>query len=90
MNKLVVTAYVHEDCDVCAPTLQALDAAGIGYRRVNLHHTPELTTRLRALGITETPVIEVGDLIWCGYRPDLLAWLARAAAARRGSEQHKE
>ena len=78
MNKLVVTAYVHEDCDVCAPTLQALDDAGISYRRVNLRHTPELTARLRLLGITETPVVEAGDLVWCGYRPDLITLLAHA------------
>lgn len=89
-KQLVVTAYVHEDCDVCAPTLHALDDAGVVYRRVNLHHTPELTTRLRALGITETPVVEVGDLIWCGYRPELIAWLGRHLAARRSPEDKEE
>lgn len=89
-KQLTVTAYVHEDCDVCAPTLNALDEAGVAYRRVNLHHTPELTARLRALGITETPVVEVGDLVWCGHRPDLIAWLGRQVAARRTPGEKEE
>lgn len=89
-KQLTVTVYVHPDCDVCEPTLDALEEAQVPYRRVHLHHTAELTTRLRALGITATPVVEVGDLIWCGYRPDLLRWLGRIAAARRDAERKEE
>lgn len=82
MSKLIATVYAHPECDVCAPTLAALQRAGIPYREVALHHTPELTRRLRLLGITETPVVEVGDVVWCGYRPDLIAALSRIAARR--------
>ncbi len=67
-----LTIYGRANCPQCHATRRKADALGIAYRYVDLDQDPEAEHRLQMEGHRSLPVIEAGDLIWNGFRPDKL------------------
>lgn len=78
MEKVIV--YSKPLCIQCDATYRALDKENIEYTVVNIEKTPEALATLISLGYKSAPVVTVGDQSWSGFRPDLIANLAKTHA----------
>lgn len=67
---MTVTVYSKPSCPQCTYTIKALEKSGIEYRKVDVTLDADAAARLKALGYTQAPVVEVGDEHWAGFRPD--------------------
>lgn len=72
----IVTVYsTGPACQRCRLTCQRLDALGIRYDLVDIHAQHSSAVRaflVDELGYREAPIVEVGDVRWSGFRPDLI------------------
>jgi glutaredoxin-like protein NrdH len=71
-----VTVYSTPSCVQCKQTYRELDKKGIAYKVVDLAQDDAAMSRVRGLGYSQAPVVEVGDKMWAGFRPDLIKTLA--------------
>ena len=77
---VTVTVYSTRDCVQCQMTFRALEAAGVGYRVVDVgQDTAARRYVVEELGYTAAPVVVVDQdpaRHWSGFRRDRLAALA--------------
>ena len=66
----MITVYSKPACVQCTATYRALDKAGIRYEIAEL--TEVLLTRFKDEGHMQAPVVVAGDLVFSGFRPDLI------------------
>ena len=71
-----VTVYSTPSCVQCKQTYRELDKKGIAYTVVDLSADEAALSRVRGLGYSQAPVVEVGEQMWAGFRPDLIKKLA--------------
>lgn len=80
------TVFSTPNCMGCRGTKRRLDELGVSYREVDLAEHPDEAKRLRELGFSSAPVVEVqledGVDRWDGYRPDRLNALGYLAGGR--------
>lgn len=67
--------YGRPNCTQCHATRRKADNLGLAYRYVDLDQDPDAECRLQQEGHRSLPVVEAGDLVWVGFRPDLLEGL---------------
>lgn len=77
--KVSVIVYTKPNCVQCTATFKKLDELGIDYATVDLTEDNEALERLKERGYLQAPVVETGDSIWSGYRPDRVKALARSS-----------
>jgi glutaredoxin-like protein NrdH len=71
-----VTVYSTPSCVQCKQTYRELDKRGISYNVVDLAADDAAMSRIRGLGYAQAPVVEAGDEMWAGFRPDKIRTLA--------------
>lgn len=83
--KITVYTKALSYCAQCVVTKRKLDEVGLPYEEIAVDQDADVADRLRAEGYLATPVVEVTgpgvvESAWVGYRPDLIAELAKEAA----------
>nr|WP_201518833.1 glutaredoxin-like protein NrdH [Gulosibacter hominis] len=77
MSPLMV--YSTPQCMACRMTSRQLDAAGIEYRVIDVSADDPAREYVQDLGYSAAPVVVVSDdEHWSGFRPDLIACVAKA------------
>jgi glutaredoxin-like protein NrdH len=71
-----VTVYSTPNCVQCKQTYREFDKKGIAYTVVDLSADEAALSRVRGLGYSQAPVVEAGEEMWAGFRPDLIRKLA--------------
>ncbi|MBV7294863.1 glutaredoxin-like protein NrdH [Corynebacterium sp. TAE3-ERU12] len=66
----MVTVYSKPACVQCRATTRALDKAGISYDVVDISIDDEARDYVMAMGHLQVPVVDTGDEMWAGFRPD--------------------
>ena len=69
--------YGRANCQQCHATRRKAESLGLAYRYVDLDQDADAECRLQQEGHRSLPVVEVGDLVWVGFRPDRLEELLR-------------
>ena len=77
-----VVVYSQPGCTRCTATMRMMTKLGVPFDVVDIRQDHAAADRLRAMGYLETPVVEVGDVSWSGFRPDAIKELAGTAAGR--------
>ena len=74
-----VTVYSNPGCQPCKATERALKRLNIDYVKVDLSTDPEALEYVKSKGYSAAPVVQVGDdIMWSGYRDDLINNLVTA------------
>lgn len=73
-----VTVYSTPNCMQCKMTYREFDKRGIPYSVVDLSEDAEAMERMRSLGHRHAPIVEVGEDVWTGFRPDLIGQIAQS------------
>lgn len=81
---MTVTVYSKPNCVQCTATYRTLDKLGVQYGVIDMTTDPEALAFVMASGQQSAPVVVVtepgvADQVWGGFRPDLIADLARQA-----------
>lgn len=71
-----VIVYSTPSCVQCKQTYKELDKKGIAYKVVDLAADEAAMSRVRGLGFSQAPVVEAGEDMWAGFRPDKIKKLA--------------
>lgn len=69
---LDLVIYGRSNCQQCHATRRKAEVLGLTYRYVDLDHDKDAECRLQQEGHRTLPVIEAGDMVWVGFRPDML------------------
>ncbi len=77
---MTITVFSKPACVQCTATYRALDKLGLDYEVIDLATDEAALTEVLALGYQQAPVVVADDQHWSGFRPDLIAATARAAA----------
>lgn len=77
---MTITVFSKPACVQCTATYRALDKLGLDYEVIDLATDEAALTEVLALGYQQAPVVVADDQHWSGFRPDLIAAAARAAA----------
>jgi len=68
----MVTVYTLPSCVQCDSTKRYLKRNLVEYQEVDLSKDSQAMQRIREMGYTQAPVVEVGDSSWSGFRMDEL------------------
>lgn len=71
----MVTVYTKPGCVACDATKRKMDDLGIEYTPEDLMSSPAVLQKAREQGISSAPVVVAGDVMFGGYRPDMLRTL---------------
>lgn len=72
----VLTIYGRSDCRGCDALVRRAIRRGVPYRYVDLERDAGARAHVRALGLDELPIGEVGDVRFSGVRYDVVDALA--------------
>jgi len=64
--------YTKPNCVQCGATTRKMTELGIEFEPRPLMDHPEGLTLARENSIASAPVVDAGDRVWGGYRPDLI------------------
>lgn len=73
---MTVTVWTLPDCRQCDMTKKVLTRHGIPHQVADLTEAPDVAERFKAAGHLSAPVVEAGEQVWSGFRPDLIKELA--------------
>lgn len=73
----VLMIYGRPGCTQCHATIRKAKLLGLSYRYIDLDKDKDAECRLQQEGHRALPVVDAGDVIWAGFRPDLLEGLER-------------
>lgn len=76
----MITVYTNPSCVQCDQTKRYLDKNSLSYEVVDLSTNPDALTMVTELGFKSAPVVITDTDKWSGFRPDLIAKLAKVAA----------
>lgn len=67
-----ITVYGRHNCPQCRATVRKAEALGLSVSYVDLDDDIAAAARLLTQNHRSIPVVEAGDQVWSGFRPDLL------------------
>ena len=73
-----LTIYGRAACVQCKATAREAERIGLTFSYVDLDQDIAASARLINAGFRELPVVECGELVWTGFRPDRLQEARRA------------
>ena len=76
----MITVYTNPSCVQCDQTKKYLDKNSLSYEVVDLSTNPDALTMVTELGFKSAPVVITDTDKWSGFRPDIIAKLAKVAA----------
>jgi glutaredoxin-like protein NrdH len=68
----MVTVYTLPSCVQCDSTKRYLQKNLIEFQEINLSEDPQAMEKIKGLGYTQAPVVEIGSSHWSGFRMDEL------------------
>lgn len=79
---MTITVYSTPSCVQCTATYRSLDSHGLEYRIVYVTTDDSALEYVRTeLGYLKAPVVVTDTSHWTGFRPDLIAGIAKKALA---------
>jgi glutaredoxin-like protein NrdH len=79
---MTIEVYTKPGCVQCRATERELRQRGLVFEAIDLSVDDAALDRMTALGHRQAPVVVANGTHWSGYRPDLLAGLAREATTQ--------
>lgn len=73
----MITVYSLPSCVQCIQTKKLLAREGYEFSEVMLSEDESASEKVKALGYQSAPVVIAGDKHWSGFRPDMIASLAK-------------
>lgn len=68
---MAVTVYSKPRCSQCEDTKRLLKKKGIEYEEINLAQNPDALDYVKnTLGFTQAPVVDAGNAVWSGFKPE--------------------
>lgn len=67
-------------CQQCDATKRLMTRLGIDFEERNLENYPAKVSEFRDRGFLQAPIVEAGDEVWSGFRPDRITALTAVAA----------
>ncbi|GKT02778.1 glutaredoxin-like protein NrdH [Furfurilactobacillus sp. WILCCON 0119] len=71
-----ITVFTKDNCIQCKMTKRFLTAHNVDFEEQNINQHPELIDYLKGRGFQAMPVVDAGEAVVSGFRPDVLATLA--------------
>jgi glutaredoxin-like protein NrdH len=71
-----VTVYSKPRCPMCDATKTYFQRAGVQFTEIDVTQNSEAMDYVISLGFTSAPVVQAGELIWAGLRPDMISKVA--------------
>lgn len=66
---------------MCEATKRFFEKAGVEYAEIDVTKDETAFQHVVDLGFFAAPVVEAGDLVWAGLRPDLINQVAKLVGA---------
>lgn len=87
-----ITVFSKPNCVQCYATYRALDGAGLEYTVLDLStNSAALAYVIDDLGYLQAPVVVIDEHDhWCGFRPDHIDRIARAALSNSQTDKNRE
>lgn len=76
-----VTVFTTPSCTMCRATKHRMDKYDIEYLEADLADFPDVLKAAQNQGITNAPVVVVGDQMWGGFNPERIKELRDAKVA---------
>ena len=73
----MITIYSLPSCVQCVQTKKLLQREGYEFNEILLSEDDAASEKVKALGYSSAPVVIAGDKHWSGFRPDMIASLAK-------------
>ena len=73
----MITVYSLPSCVQCIQTKKLLTREGYEFSEVMLTEDEIASEKVKALGYQSAPVVIAGEKHWSGFRPDMIASLAK-------------
>jgi len=80
-----LTIYGSPGCQGCKATVRKAEALGLSFTYIDVSIDLAAAALLVAEGHRSLPVVEAGETVWTGFRPDLLDKVAEAHRTRGGT-----
>lgn len=74
-----ITVYSKEHCQPCRATERMMGKLALDYDVVSLDENPDKVQVFKAMGMMESPIVEAGEEMWSGFRPDRIKALGQRA-----------
>lgn len=76
----MITVYSLPDCISCELTKRAFTRRGVDFQEVPL--TADMIVMWKSKGFLSAPIVDTGELVWYGLRPDFIQEAANAIKRR--------
>lgn len=73
---MAINLYTKDNCVQCKATKRALDRLNIEYNTIDIAKDDSARDYVLSKGFSQAPVVEAGDEIFSGFRPDRIKSLA--------------
>jgi glutaredoxin-like protein NrdH len=80
-----VTIYSKPRCPMCDATKTYFERAGVRFVEIDVTQNDIAMDYVISLGFTSAPVVQAGDLVWAGLRPDMIAQVAELVLTKDSS-----
>jgi glutaredoxin-like protein NrdH len=70
---------------MCDATKTYFERAGIRFNEIDVTQDDAAMDYVISLGFTSAPVVQAGDLVWAGLRPDMIAQVAELVLTKDSS-----
>lgn len=64
-----ITIFSKNNCMQCKMTKKFLEKEGASFKEINIDEEPEHIEYVKSLGFAAAPVIQAGDVVFCGFQP---------------------
>lgn len=71
-----ITVWSLPDCQGCRLTVALFKKLGVEVSVQDLSTDPERAADFRGRGLLSAPVVETADLVWSGFRPEVVRQVA--------------
>lgn len=83
----MIKVYTLPNCIQCDMTKRFLSKQGAEFETVDLSSDPTALLLVKEWGFTSAPVVEVDDVRWAGFNPQLLEWAATQGISEGNGDQ---
>jgi glutaredoxin-like protein NrdH len=70
---------------MCDATKTYFERAGVEFIEIDVTKNPAAMDYVLSQGFTSAPVVQAGDFIWAGLRPDMIARVTELVLAQTSS-----